>query len=71
MHQMFCLVMQHSFSECIVCQGKLLPQRKLGMMLKTKCQITVNSLTVQLTNANSPSWSSIQYKLLEVKHMEK
>ena len=22
MHQMFCLVMQHSFSECIVCQGK-------------------------------------------------
>ena len=72
MHQMFCLVMQHSFSECIVCQGKtLLPQRKLGMMLKTKCRITVNSLMVQLANANLLSWSSIQYNLLEVKHIEK
>ena len=38
--------------------------------------ITVKSLTVQLADVQnwvetSASWSSIQYDLLEVKHMEK
>ena len=39
-------------------------------------RITVKSLTVQLADVQnqvetSASWSSIQYDLLEVKHMEK
>ena len=68
-----CFVLSCStvFLNALCVKAKLLPQRKLGMMLKTKCRITVNSLMVQLANATSLSWSSIQYNLLEVKHIEK